>query len=57
MAIAKAVPEMSSGKIFTEWKIDQTSSLPLLGFLETKKAQLRRNNLRSFQRSPSFNWL
>jgi hypothetical protein len=31
MAIAKAVPEMSSGKIFTEWKIDEVGIIAATG--------------------------
>jgi hypothetical protein len=31
MAIAKAVPEMSSGRIFTEWKIDEGGIIAAAG--------------------------
>jgi hypothetical protein len=57
MAIAKAVPEMSSGRIFKEWKSVSAASLLPLGVLETKKARICRNNLRSLQFSTSLNLL
>jgi hypothetical protein len=31
MAIAKDVPEMSSGRIFTEWKIDEDCIIAAAG--------------------------
>jgi hypothetical protein len=39
MAIAKAVPEMSSGRIFTEWKSMRPAKLSYAAFIETKNAQ------------------
>jgi hypothetical protein len=40
MAIAKAVPEMSSGRIFTEWKSMRPEKLSYAAVIETKNAQL-----------------
>jgi hypothetical protein len=39
MAMAKAVPEMSSGRIFKEWKSMQPAKLSYAAVIETKNAQ------------------
>jgi hypothetical protein len=39
MAIAKAVPEMSSGSIFTEWKSMRPGKLSYAAVIETKNAR------------------
>jgi hypothetical protein len=39
MAIAKAVPEMSSGSIFTEWNSLLSARLSYAAVIETKNAQ------------------
>jgi hypothetical protein len=40
MAMAKAVPEMSSGRIFKEWKSIRPAKLSYAPVIETKNAQL-----------------
>jgi hypothetical protein len=39
MAMAKAVPEMSSGRIFTEWKFLRPANLSHAAVIETKNAE------------------